>query len=212
MTILNVAIGANDAAILTDSRMSSSGLAADVAATKVLALPTHGALLAHAGSCMAELVEELHSRLRLGILAGSVLDLAQRMPQTLQELHNRHGTATGYFVLVGIVDERAHGFQFDSPAWEARPIPAGVQLMPAMRSPDPDATSIEYAPGIVQPIGELVEALPSDPRPAPDFRDSVRAITHATRLQLEQNPITCGEPLILSRVDCAGIAQMRVEP
>lgn len=204
MTILNIAIGANDAAILTDSRLSWRELAADECATKVLALPAHWALLAHTGFAMGGIVQELHSYLRLGVLGGNVLDLARRMPQVLRDLDKTHAITAGWFGLVGMVGDSAHGFRFEAPTWDALPIPQGIVLMPPLRSPE------SYAAADLVVIADSAEP-PPEPRSPPDFKDSVRAITLAAHLQAEENLITCGGPLILSLIDSQAIRQMRVD-
>lgn len=210
MTILNVAIGEHDAALLTDARMSLDGIAADQSATKVLALPAHGALVAHSGNAMGRLIDTLHSYLLLGILGGDVLHLAQRLPQTLRDLNKANPQSSGSVVLVGVAGT-AHGFRFQSPTWEAEPIPQGAQLMPRLRAPEdePDATSIDVGDGNY--IVQHSEA-PAESRPPPAFKDSVRAIRLAAMVQLEQNPITCGGPLIMSLIDAVSIRQMREHP
>ncbi len=113
MTIINVALGECEVAVITDSRQSaitSAGLRAlPQHAQKCEAFPMLGVLLAHSGDAGAGAVaHELGNYLRFGIVAGNVLELAKRLPSVLSEISSTHHfSGFGRFALAGVVADRA---------------------------------------------------------------------------------------------------------
>jgi hypothetical protein len=207
MTILNIAVGEHEIAVLTDSRQSIDDHALPELCTKCVAIPVHRLLVAYSGTGMGRLMPAVYRLLMRYLPAADVVDLthADGLPKFLREVSSRNQFLDyGMIVVAGIVDDRARAYLFCAPEWAAQPIPNGAWLMPTLTGADESTTS----DSVPSPSVDLTQS----PGPPPEYYRSLDLIQHATTLQLQRNPVSCGGPLILSRIEMDGrISQSPIE-
>jgi len=205
MTILNIAVGPHEVAIVSDSRQSADANGEQIAlpqlSQKCMAFPALNLLVAHSGSAgMGAIARELESYLLYGVLTGNVLKLSQLVPAVLADLSRAQKFGgIGRIYLAGLVGERAYAFHIVAPTWTVQAFPQCAWVAPALR-----ADLREPTPGQED---RPVTADLKPPVALPAFRDSLYTIRTLAEEQYRQNPITCGGPLIESYIDSAGIRQ-----
>jgi hypothetical protein len=199
VTILNVAVGTDEVAIVTDSRQSIEAAPIPEVASKCTAIPVHRLMVAYCGTGMGRLMPAVFGLLMGRLPAADVTVLAEddNLPKFLREISARKQFLDdGMIVIAGIVDDAARAYILCAPQWNARPLPIGAWLMPAPVS-DAESTPSDKAP---TPSVDLTQR-PDQPR---EYYRSLDSIHQATALQLRRNPVSCGGPLILSRIDVGG--------
>lgn len=207
MTILNVAVGEREVAIITDSRQSAvAGDGSDVIfpnlGQKCLAFPHLGILVAHSGDAGIGLIVREWEEFLLGggLIESNVDAAAQKAPGFLRHFcSNRKWTKQGRIIHAGIVGERAAAYIHDAPDWLPQAVPLGAWVSPSLMV-DRTTGSTQVSTNLTAPLD----------RPAPVFRDSLWSIRLIVDQQLKENPVACGGSIIESYLDSGGVIRQLI--